>query len=205
MSEAVVHPTADVEHGVSLGARTRVWNQAHLRAPSRIGADCIIGEKTYIAGHVELCDRVKVNSFVYICSLVTLETGVMVAAGACFTNDRYPRATTPDLARLRGSEVDEHSLPTVVREGATVGARALVGCGLEIGRFAMVGMGAVVTRTVPPFALVVGVPARPVAHVCRCGRTLGRLGALDCGEIRCQACGRCYAMRDGDVVEIDAV
>ena len=111
---ARVHPTALVEEGVSLGEGTAVWDHAHLRGPARVGRDCIIGEKTYVAYGVEIGDRVKVNAFVYLCTGVTLEDGVMVSAGTVFTNDRYPRATTPDLSALRPSDPDEDTTSTVV-------------------------------------------------------------------------------------------
>ena len=90
---------------------------------------------------------------------MTIEDGVMISAGVIFTNDRFPRAATNDLKQLRSSAPDEHTLPTLVREGATIGAGAIIGCDLTIGRFAMVGMGSVVTRSVPDFHLVIGNPA----------------------------------------------
>ncbi len=203
-SDARVHPTADVEDGVDIGARTSVWSDVHVRGPARIGSDCIIGEKTYIAYDVEIGDLVKLNAFVYVCAGVTIERGVMVAAGTIFTNDRFPRATTPDLTRLRGSEPDEHTRSTLVREGATIGARCVVGCGITIGRFAMVGMGAVVTRSVPDFHLVVGSPARSVACVFRCGEPFLRLdepGSTERDDVGCPACGARYSVHDGVVAE----
>jgi acetyltransferase-like isoleucine patch superfamily enzyme len=204
MSDAFVHPTALVEPGVVLGAGTRVWDSCHLRAPSRIGRDCIIGEKTYVAYGVEIGDRVKVNAFVYICTAVTIERGVMISAGTVFTNDRFPRATTPDLAALASSEPDEKTLATVVREGATLGARCVIGPGLEIGRFAMVGMGAVVTRNVPAFHLVVGHPARAIGLVCRCGEPFARFreGEPPAELDAACACGRRYQLRAGGVREL---
>ena len=96
-----IHPTALIEDGVEIGEDTAVWDAVHIRAPSSIGRNCIIGEKSYIAYGVEIGDRVKINAFVYICTAVTIETGVMIAAGTIFTNDRFPRATTPDLSALR--------------------------------------------------------------------------------------------------------
>ena len=146
----------------------------HIRFDTTIGEECIIGEKTYVAYGVVIGNRVKINSMVYICNAVTIEDGVMVSAGTIFTNDRFPRATTPDLTELRGSDPDEHTLPTLVREGATIGAGCTIGNDLEIGRFAMVGMGSVVTRSVPDFHLVLGNPARSVGCVCRCGPLLTR-------------------------------
>ena len=154
-----VHPTALVEDGVALGQGTSVWDNAHLRRGAVVGRDCIIGGKTYLADEVLIGDRVKVNAGVYLCSGVTVEDGVMIAAHVVFTNDRFPRATTPDLMRLRPSEVDEHTERTRVCEGATIGAAAVIGPGLTVGRFAMVGMAAVVTRDVPDFHLVTGSPA----------------------------------------------
>ena len=200
---AYVHPTALVEDGVALGAGTSVWDNVHLRGPSTIGRDCIIGGKSYIAYGVEIGDRVKINASVYIPTSVTIETGVMISAGTIFTNDRFPRATSPDLSELRGSGPDEHTLTTVVRQGATIGAGCVIGCDLEIGAFAMVGMGSVVTRDVPPFALVVGNPARQIGHVCRCGEpvtpTPGR------HEAACPACDRRYGLQDGQLRELERV
>lgn len=167
-----VHPTAIIEPGVTIGRGTAVWDNVHVRHSSHIGEECIIGEKTYIAYGVRIGDLVKINAFVYICTGVTIERGVMIAAGTVFTNDRFPRAATPDFRRLLPSEPDDRTLPTLVREGATIGAQATIGSGLTIGRFAMVGMGSVITRDVPDFVIVAGNPARPVGYACSCGQPL---------------------------------
>ena len=145
---------------MEIGPGTAVWDNVHIRAPARIGRDCIVGGKTYIAYGVDIGDLVKINAGVYVCTAVTIERGVMISAGVIFTNDRFPRATTPDLSELRASTPDESTRPTLVREGATIGAGAVIGCDLSIGRFAMVGMGAVVTRSVADFSLALGNPAR---------------------------------------------
>jgi acetyltransferase-like isoleucine patch superfamily enzyme len=202
----LIHPTAEVEPGVVIGDGTAIWAQVHIRGGARIGADCIVGEKSYIAGGVVVGDRVKINALAYLCAGVTLEQGVMVSAGVIFTNDRYPRATAADLSTLRTSDVDEHSLPTIVREGATLGAGAVIGCGLEIGRFALVGMGSVVTRSVPDFHLVVGNPGRSIAAVCRCGEPVARLAPgqapVDDRSVSCGACARRYTIRKRQVTEL---
>lgn len=202
-----IHPTAIVEEGVTIGDGTAVWDNVHIRGPgTRLGAQCLVGGKSLIAYGVVIGDRVKINSNVYICNAVTIETGVMIAAGTLFTNDRFPRATTPDLKTLRSSAPDEHTYPTLVREGATIGAGCVVGCNLEIGRFAMVGMGALVSRTVPDFHLVVGQPARSIGCVCRCGEPFLRFGAgeapPDRADVPCPACGLRYAVRGGQVTEL---
>ena len=144
-----IHPTAIVEPGVGIGRGTAVWDSVHIRRGAMLGEECIVGEKTYIAGGVTVGNRCKINAFVYICAGVTLEDGVMVSAGTVFTNDRFPRATSADLMHLRSSEVDEHTLPTLVMEGATIGANCTVGNDLTIGRWAMIGMGSVITKSIP--------------------------------------------------------
>ena len=200
-----IHPTAIIEQNVELGARTSVWDNVHIRDSARIGEDCIIGEKTYIAYGVRIGSRVKINAFVYICAAVTIEDGVMISAGTIFTNDRFPRAATSDLKQLRPSEPDEHTLPTLVREGATLGAGCVIGNDLTIGRFAMVGMGSVVTKSVPDFHLVLGNPANSVGCVCRCGQLLVRFQQASTTESiqpTCSACGLRYMINENVVTEL---
>jgi UDP-2-acetamido-3-amino-2,3-dideoxy-glucuronate N-acetyltransferase len=199
-----IHPTALIEPGVEIGPGSAVWDNVHIRHSTRIGAECVIGEKTYIAYGVTIGNRVKINAFVYICTAVTIEDGVMVSAGTVFTNDRFPRAATVDLRKLRPSEPDEHTLPTLVREGATIGAGCTIGNNLVIGRFAMVGMGALVTKSVPDFHLAVGHPAVSVGCVCRCGQVLLRFAEqAEAMEVACRACGLRYEVRDRVVTELD--
>lgn len=201
-----IHPTALIEPGVEIGDGTSVWDNVHIRGPeTSIGVDCIVGEKTYIAYGVDIGDRVKINAFVYICNAVTIETGCMISAGTTFTNDRYPRACTNDLSELRTSEPDEHTLPTLVRAGTTIGARATIGPGVTLGRFSMVGMAAVVTRSVPDFHLVAGSPARTVAVLCRCGEPFARAQdgvVADVDHATCTVCGAQYAVAGGEVREL---
>ncbi|ETW94029.1 MAG: acetyltransferase [Candidatus Entotheonella factor] len=202
--QARIDSTAIIEAGVKIGAKTSVWDHVHIRHDSRIGEECIIGEKTYIAYGVHIGHRVKINAFVYICNGVTIEDGVMISAGTIFTNDRFPRATTPDLRHLRPSEPDEHTRLTWVRQGATIGAGCTVGNDLEIGRFAMVGMGSLVTKSVPNFHLALGQPAASVGCVCRCGQLLLRFdepGAVSAASVTCSACALPYAIDHGHVTE----
>lgn len=204
MNGVRIHPTAIVETGVDIGAGSSVWDSVHIRTGAKIGVECIVGEKSYIAYDVVIGPRCKINAFVYICAGVTFEAGVMASAGTIFTNDRFPRATTSDLSELRSSAPDEHTLHTLVREGATLGAGCRIGPGLTIGRFAMVGMGSVVTKSVGDFLLVVGNPARVVGAVCRCGEPILRFAKVvppASAAVACNQCGRNYSFDDGIVIE----
>jgi UDP-2-acetamido-3-amino-2,3-dideoxy-glucuronate N-acetyltransferase len=199
-----IHPTAIIERDVSLGDGTSVWDSVHIRHGAVIGRECIVGEKSYIAYDVRIGDRVKINAMVYVCYGVAIEDGVMISAGTVFTNDVFPRATTPDLSQLRSSDPDEETRETVVAAGATVGAGCIIGSDLRIGRFAMVGMGSVVTRDVPDFYLMVGNPARSIGAVCRCGHAVAKWPAgqpVD-QQVSCAKCGRQYEISGGQVGEI---
>lgn len=199
-----IHPTALIESNVEIGAGTSVWDNVHIRHSSTIGEQCIIGEKTYIAYGVYIGHRVKINAMVYICNAVTIEDGVMISAGTIFTNDRFPRATTPDLQQLRSSDPDEHTLPTLVRVGATIGAGCTIGNDLTIGRFAMIGMGSLVTKSVPDFHLAIGHPAKSVGCVCRCGQLL--MGFSEPAQkliVHCSACQLPYEINGQEVAELN--
>lgn len=198
---AWVHPTALVEDGVTLGVNTRVWDGVHIRRNARVGHDCIVGEKTYIAYGVGVGNYVKINAVVYICAEVEIEDFVMISAHTVFTNDRFPRSGNRELTGLETSDVTGETLKTRVRRGVSIGANATIGPGLTLGEFSMVGMGSVVTRDVPPFALVLGNPARVAGWLCACGHPLvrGRGGAPVPPEMRCERCRRDY-VREGDGV-----
>src|SRR5437879_88245 len=203
---ARIHPTAIIEEGVQIGPGTSIWDHVHIRHGTRIGEQCVIGEKTYIAYDVRIGNRVKINAFVYVCTAVTIEDGVMISAGTIFTNDRFPRATTPDLKQLRPSEPDEHTLPTLVQAGATIGAGSVIGNDLVIGRFAMVGMGSLVTKSVPDFHLAIGSPAGSVGYVCRCGKVLALISNLELDaehKLTCPACGLPYACNRVSITELN--
>ncbi|MEM7387697.1 MAG: acyltransferase [Verrucomicrobiota bacterium] len=198
-----IHPTALIEDGVRIGDKTSIWDNVHIRHSTTIGEECIVGEKTHIAYDVHIGNRVKINAAVYICTAVTIEDGVMISAGTIFTNDRFPRATTPDLKTLRSSDPDEETLPTLVKSGATIGAGCTIGCDLSIGHFAMIGMGSVVTRAVPDFVLAYGNPARPIGYVCKCGQLLGNKADLQPGKICCPECPLTYELsEDGHLTAI---
>ena len=201
-----IHPTAIIEAEVKIGSGSSIWDNVHVRHSTQIGDQCIIGGKTYIAYGVKIGNRVKINSFVYICNAVTIEDGVMISAGTIFTNDRFPRSATTDLQELKSSDPDEHTLPTLVRSGATIGAACTIGNDLVIGRFAMVGMASLVTKSIPDFHLAMGHPATSVGCVCRCGEPLMRFPTdgtkVNIAEISCKACGLKYQIQDREVTEL---
>lgn len=172
---ARVHPTADLEADVQIGPATTVWHRAQIRRGAVLGAECIVGRDAFIDQGVRIGNRVKIQNGVLLYHGVTLEDGVFVGPGAILTNDRYPRAIRPDgsLARAEDWTVS----PILIAHGASIGAGAVVVAGVTVGSFATVGAGAVVTRDVPPHALVVGNPARRIGWVCRCGQRLAEEGA----------------------------
>ena len=175
---AHVHPTATVEDDAAVGRGTRIWHRSHVRAGSHVGADCTVGFSVYIDTGVVVGDRCKIQNHVSVYRGVVLEDDVFVGPGATFTNDLYPRAGSGEW------EV----VPTRIHRGASVGANATVVCGVEVGAWAMVGAGAVVTADVPAHALVIGTPARLHGWVCTCGRLLARVGE-ELPET-CAGCGR---------------
>jgi acetyltransferase-like isoleucine patch superfamily enzyme len=177
-----VHPTAEVSTEAHVGPGTRVWNEAQVRAGARIGADCNIGKGVYIDCEVRVGNRVKIQNRASLYRGVVIEDGVFIGQHVAFTNDRVPRAIWPD-GRRRGSS-DWTPLPTRVRYGASIGAGAVILPGLTIGRWALVGAGAVVTRDVPDYGLVVGHPARLIGYVCPCGERVAAPQAIPCPACR---------------------
>ena len=187
-----IHPSAEVEAGAEVGHGSQIWRHVHVMAGACIGRRCVLGQGCFVARGVRLGDGCRVQNHVSLYEGVTLEQDVFVGPSAVFTNVKRPRAAFP-----AGSG---RYLATVVRRGASIGANATVLCGVEVGEGAMVGAGAVVTRDVPPYALVVGSPARAAGLVCACGAPLARSG----GTRRCD-CGLLYGARpEGGLCRLDA-
>lgn len=176
---AIIDPTAIVDSGARLGEGTRVWHWTHICAGARIGRNCSFGQNVFVGNDVVIGDNVRVQNNVSIYDAVTLEDDVFCGPSMVFTNVLNPRAAVSRKHEYRR---------TRVRRGATIGANATIVCGHEIGEYAFVGAGAVVTRDVPPYALVVGNPARRVGWMCRCGVRL--TDAV--GEVACTACAARY-------------
>jgi UDP-2-acetamido-3-amino-2,3-dideoxy-glucuronate N-acetyltransferase len=207
---ARVHPSADLEPDVSVGPGTAIWQRAQVRRGARIGAECVIGRDVFVDLGVTLGDRVKVQNGALLYRGVSVEDGVFIGPGAILTNDRHPRAisTTGDLA----GEDDWAVAPIVLRHGCSVGAGAVIVAGVDVGTYAMVGAGAVVTRDVPGHAMVAGNPARRIGWVCACGHGLKDSTGHDApaereryaidGNLACETCGRHYAyVPDGETLE----
>jgi UDP-2-acetamido-3-amino-2,3-dideoxy-glucuronate N-acetyltransferase len=189
-SGAIIHPTAVVAEEAKLGPGTRVWNWAQVREGSSIGSECIISKSCYIDSGVTIGSRVKIQNNVSVYHGVTIESGVFVGPHACFTNDKTPRAINPD-GTLKSAD-DWAVSPTLVRYGASIGANAVIVCGVTIGRFAMVAAGAVVTKDVPDNGLVAGTPARLIGYACACGQRLPlapQAPGSNAVTVTCAGCG----------------
>jgi UDP-2-acetamido-3-amino-2,3-dideoxy-glucuronate N-acetyltransferase len=182
IDNAIIHATAEVSPKAQIGSGTRVWHLVQIREGVVIGQNCIIGKDVYIDFDVKIGNNVKIQNSALVYHGVSLEDGVFVGPQVCFTNDKMPRAITSD-GRLKGND-DWIVGPILVKYGASVGAASVVLPGVTIGRFALVGSGAVVTRNVPDHGLVVGNPARLVGYVCHCGRKLEKLD----NAWHCSAC-----------------
>lgn len=190
-----VHGTADVDESAVIGAGTTVWHLAQVREQARLGRECIVGRGAYIGPGVIIGDRVKLQNYALVYEPARLEDGVFIGPAAVLTNDLHPRSVDV-TGTLKGPQ-DWQAAGVIVREGASIGARAVVLAGRVIGRWALVAAGAVVTRDVPDFALVAGVPARQAGWVGRAGEPLEEAGP---GRWRCPRTGEIYECADGALV-----
>lgn len=186
----MIHPSADISPDATIGDGTRIWSGVQVREGAVVGSDCNIGKDVYIDKGVIVGDRVKIQNRASLYRGLTVEGGVFIGPHVAFTNDRYPRAITPD-GRLQTDD-DWQAEPTLVRHGASIGAGSVIISGVTIGRWALVGAASVVTRDVPDQALVMGNPARVTGYVCECGTRLDadESGAAD--KWHCPACGAVY-------------
>lgn len=178
----VAHATAVIDEGAVIGAGTKVWHFCHVMGPSRIGAKCVLGQNVFVARNVVIGDNVHLQNNVSVYEGVTLEDDVFCGPSMVFTNVRDPRAGFPCASTAEYEK-------TLVRRGASPGANSTIVCGVTVGECAFVAAGAVVTKDVPPFALVAGVPACVIGVVCACGVRLGKAAAP---AVTCPSCGREY-------------
>ncbi len=176
-----VHPSAFVDEPADVGEGTRIWHFCHISAPSKLGARCILGQNVFIAPHVTVGDNVKIQNNVSLYTGTHVEDDVFLGPSCVFTNISNPRS---QIVRRHLYE------KTLIRKGATIGANATIVCGGTVGRYAFVAAGAVVTRDVPDYALVMGVPARQVGWMSRHGHRLN--GPDAAGLYRCPESGWRY-------------
>lgn len=191
-----IHPTALVESD-RVGPGTRIWAWVHVMAGAEVGRDCSIGDSCFLESGVVVGDGVTIKNCVHLWEGVTIEDGVFVGPGTMFTNDSYPRSRRFQEGSDRYRDAN-WLRPTLVRNGASIGASAIILPGVTLGEYCMVGAGALVTRDVAPHRLVVGSPAREVGWVCACGRPL----KIADGGARCDFCGRSYTL-ESRVLRLD--
>ena len=177
----VAHPSAIVDDGAQIGDNTRIWHWVHISGGARIGNDCSFGQNVFVGNKVVIGNNVKVQNNVSIYDDVILEDDVFCGPSMVFTNVVNPRSHVSRKSEYKA---------TLIKRGATIGANATVVCGHTIGDYAFIGAGAVVTRDVPSFALMVGTPARRIGWMCQCGERLPEYAS----EPACSACGSTYRL-----------
>jgi len=187
MNEKFIHETAEVSEKTKIGEGTKVWNQAQIMEGSKIGKNCKIGKNAYIDFDVKIGNNCKIQNNCSVYHGTTLEDGVMLGPHTVITNDKNPRAVNPDGSLKQAC--DWKVQKTLIKTGATIGARTVVLGGIVIGEWALVGAGSVVTKDVPKHALVYGNPATLKGYVCKCGK---KAEVLEEGEgfilIECKDC-----------------
>ena len=184
MEKIFIHPTAIVDDGAVVGEGTRIWLWCHIMKGATIGSNCNIGENAFIENGVVLGNNVKVKNNVALYTGFICENDVFIGPNAVFTNVANPRSFIERKKEFK---------KTLIKEGATIGANATIVCGHNIGKYAFVGAGSVVTKEVPDYTMVVGNPAKFYAHVCKCGCKLNK-------NLVCTSCGRKYSADDNDVI-----
>jgi len=193
-NEFWAHKTAEIQKGAKIGKGTKIWQNSQVLKGAEIGENCVIGHNCFIGSKAKIGKGVKLESNIDVWDLVTLEDYVFVGPSAVFTNDLNPRAKYPKRDYTQYGKW----LPTLVREGATIGANATILCGTIIGRWAMVGAGAVVVEDVPDYAIVTGVPAKIIGWVCECGNKL----TFKRNKATCKICKRRYQKKGKKVWQI---
>ena len=189
MADVFVHESSYVDEGCEIGEGSKVWHFSHVMSGARIGKRCNIGQNVVVSPQVVIGDNVKIQNNVSIYTGVILEDDVFCGPSMVFTNVVNPRSHV--------SRKDEYKT-TLVKQGASLGANTTIVCGHTIGRFAFIGAGAVVTKDIPDYALVVGNPGRISGWMCNCGVKLAA-GATPPVKATCAACGTHYATKDGQL------
>ncbi len=191
MADTFIHSTAVIDLGAAIGEGSKIWHFCHIMPSAVIGSNCNIGQNVFIDNHVQVGNRVKIQNNVSVYNGVTLEDDVFVGPSAVFTNVINPRSFIERKTEFK---------PTLVQKGASIGANATIICGVTIGRYALVGAGAVVTHDVPSYALVTGVPARQTGWVSEAGLALNFVNE----SAVCAETGQQYILLQNQVKKIIA-
>ncbi len=188
MSDYFVHASSYVDEGATIGQGTKIWHFCHVMPKATIGEHCSLGQNVFVANNVQIGNHVKIQNNVSLYEGVILEDYVFCGPSMVFTNIKTPRSAFP-------RNQSEDYLTTIVKRGASIGANATIVCGITIGEWAFVAAGAVVTKDVPPYALVAGVPAQRIGWACQCGVRLRFTGE----HALCSSCGLRYRKQDDRV------
>ena len=188
MSEYFVHESSYVDEDVEIGQDTKIWYFCHIQRGAKIGRKCSLGQNVNIANNVKIGDGVRIQNNVSVYEGVEIEDDVFCGPSCVFTNDLTPRAKYP--------KGHENYKKTVIKHGASIGANATIVCGYTVGEYALIGAGAVVVSDVPPYALMLGIPATRKGWVCECGELLNE-------ELVCKYCGRKYQKNNSGIEEVD--
>jgi UDP-2-acetamido-3-amino-2,3-dideoxy-glucuronate N-acetyltransferase len=191
MENNFIHKTAEIEVGAEIGTGIHVWQNCQIKSGAKIGNDCTIGHNCFVGGKAKIGNGVKIQSNTDVWDFIELSDYVFVGPSVVFTNDPNPRAKYP---KSKYPEFGSWK-PTIVKEGATLGANSTIICDITIGKWAFIGAGAVVNKNVNDYALVVGVPARQVGWVCECGNKLNINDNLS----RCEVCKKEYKLENEEL------
>jgi len=181
-----VHESSYIDENVEIGEGTKIWHFSHILSNSKIGQNCTIGQNVVIGPDVAIGNNCKIQNNVSVYKGVTLEDGVFCGPSMVFTNIYNPRAEIRKMDQVR---------PTLVKKGATIGANATIICGTTLGRYAFIGAGAVVTKSVPDYALIVGNPAKQIGWACECGELLK-------DKLECPACSKRYKESEAGLTKV---
>jgi len=182
MNDYFVHESSVIDDNVTIGKGTKIWYFCHVQSGAVIGENCSFGQNVNVANNVKIGDECKVQNNVSLYEGVELENKVFCGPSMVFTNDLTPRAF-----------IRREYKKTILKEGCSIGANATIVCGHNVGRYAMVAAGAVITKDVKDHALMAGVPARQIGWVCECGTLLD-------GNYICNECGKKYGLADDDIL-----